>query len=594
METEKYYFFVMEHAAGGELSKYICDRGKLDEKKSCRFFRQLITAVEYMHKMGYAHRDIKPSNILLKDDFELKLIDFGLGNIYQTGDLLETPCGSPCYAAPELVTGKAYNGIGVDIWSSGITLFAMLCGYLPFNDESRNELFRKIAACEYVMPEFFSPLAKDFIRKLFVANPKKRLSIEEIKAHQWFNLYKEEVSEQKPLDDYATETEIVALTCHYMHSAEAKLRQMLRDKQANKFTCCYKLFMLKRQHKRLTKEDLAFIQQRRIGDWSTDLTLHKGKSATDTSKDKAGFKRSDSRNSGTVKLPSIRGKEQTGTMTEILAKGVLKQVFADKLKMMHRSVESNRRNESFDKSKNFGARSLTEDHKERSNHGTARPEKINHPGETFVGSVSRDGSPAPQTPGVSGMKTEGDRRESHRSRQVLRFTSQNSNGVTIKNPLSITKSKVFRDASREKEGKQKLTINTTWEGPEPSVENSKELPHRSISRQSVSISRKGPSTPNSQVGGSKQLMNIKSMIKHIISTGDKSNVARRTDRSKERSEKLKKPAFFNNISTNGPIKLKGLIPRDTSFTSQYPNQSAVKSFVSPKSAVVPSKKQTPN
>ena len=177
METDKYYFFVMEHAAGGELSKYICDRGKLDERRACRLFRQLIKAVEYLHSIGCAHRDIKPSNILLKEELEIKLIDFGLGNFYSKEEQLETPCGSPCYAAPELVTGNSYDGLGIDIWSSGITLFAMLCGYLPFNDDNRKELFRKIATCEYNMPDFLSSSAKDILRKIFVSNPKKRITI---------------------------------------------------------------------------------------------------------------------------------------------------------------------------------------------------------------------------------------------------------------------------------------------------------------------------------------------------------------------------------------------------------------------------------
>ncbi len=152
----------------------------------------------------------------------------------------------------------------------------------------------------------------------------------------------------------------------------------------------------------------------------------------------------------------------------------------------------------------------------------------------------------------------------------------------------------MRENSREAKERQKLMINTTWEGPELSRENSKEISRRSISRQSVTLSRKGPSTPSSQAGGSKQLINIKTMIKHIISTGDKSNVAKRADRSEERGDKANKPAFFNHISTNGPIQLKGSIPRDTSLSSQYANQSVVKSFASPKSPVAPSKKHFPN
>ena len=600
METEKYYFFVMEHAAGGELSKYICDRGKLDERKSCRFFRQLIAAVEYMHKMGYAHRDIKPSNILLKDDLELKLIDFGLGNIYSTGELLETPCGSPCYAAPELVTGKAYSGICVDIWSSGITLFAMLCGYLPFNDESRKELFRKISACDYAMPDWLSPNAKDLIRRIFVANPKKRLTIDEIKGHPWFNIFKEESIAQQKLDDYATEAEIAALVCHYMNGSESKLKQMLAESQANKFTCCYKLFMLKRQHKRLTKVDLQFIQQRRIGDWSTDLTLNKHKSEQESSRDNPPLKREDSTNrSGSVKLPSIRGKEQTGTMTEIIAKGLLKKAFTDNIRKINHSVDIDRRTatESFDMSRDHPSRSHTEEHRERSmKGGSVKVEQLAYPGEAIVGSISRDGSPSPISHGPGTiLRTDGsDKRDPQKSRQMLRINSQNSNSLALKHSVGFNKIKSIKENA--KEGKQKLTITTNWDGNDTSRDSSKEASRRSISRQSHLMNRsRGPSTPSNQTQDQKQLINIKSMIKHIISTGEKGIVKKKADRSEDKVERsANKPAFFSQVANNVPIKLKSSVPRDTSFTSQTANQPVVRSLLSPKSPIIPPKKSFPN
>ena len=597
METEKYYFFVMEHAAGGELSKYICDRGKLDEKKSCRFFRQLIIAVEYMHKLGYAHRDIKPSNILLKDDLELKLIDFGLGNIYSTGEMLETPCGSPCYAAPELVTGKPYNGICVDIWSSGITLFAMLCGFLPFNDDSRKELFRKISACEYNMPEWLSPSAKDLIRKIFVSNPKKRITIDEIKNHAWFNIFKEESIALQKLEEYATESEIQALTCHYMGQSEDKLKKMVQDNQANKFTCCFKLFMLKRQNKRLTKEDIQFIHQRRIGDCSTDLTLNRNMSRQESSKESSSFRRDDSlKRSGGVRLPSIKGKEQTGLMTEILAKGLLKRAFADKLKHMSHSTDRRNNKESFDISKDISVKTHTEEHRERSQRsGGVKVEHLANPGDAFIGSMSRDGSPPPvsQTQGAVVMTEGYERRDSQKSRQVLRINTQNLNSLTLKNPR-LANYKSTKDNSRE--GKVKLSINTTWDGKDFGRESKRENSNKSISRNSNALNHSiGPSTPNNRSVDKKQTINIKNMIKNIISTGEKISVTKRVDRSQDKSEKTAtKPAFFNQLVNHGHIKLKSSIPNDASFTSNNANHSIVRSMISPKSPVIPIKQHFSN
>jgi serine/threonine protein kinase len=139
-----------------------------------------------LHKLGYVHRDIKPTNILLDDDLKVKIIDFGLGNMYEKDSLLRTPCGSPCYAAPELIAGEVYDPIKVDIWSAGIVLYAMVVGCLPFDDDDKGILYNNIMTCNFVLPAYVSLQLKDLISSILCRNPKKRIGIEAIKRHRWF------------------------------------------------------------------------------------------------------------------------------------------------------------------------------------------------------------------------------------------------------------------------------------------------------------------------------------------------------------------------------------------------------------------------
>ena len=143
--------------------------------------------MEYIHTLGIVHRDIKPDNILLdKSKNNLKIVDFGLSNSYKHGDLLRTPCGSPCYAAPEIISGKHYNGLYSDLWSCGIVLYCMLTGRLPFDDPDIKVLYKKIKSGHYMIPNNISDIAKDFLSKILKTNPEKRIKLEEIKKHPFF------------------------------------------------------------------------------------------------------------------------------------------------------------------------------------------------------------------------------------------------------------------------------------------------------------------------------------------------------------------------------------------------------------------------
>jgi serine/threonine protein kinase len=187
-ESKEHLYFVMEYANGGELYEHIVKNKRLLEPEACHIFHQLLQAIEYTHNLGIAHRDIKPENILLDSNHDIKFIDFGLGQTYSSDELLSTACGSPCYAAPEMVARKKYNGMKVDIWSSGITLYAMLCGYLPFDDEDLTNLYSKILKGEFVIPNHISKEAGDLIKKILVTDPTKRISLEEIKQHSWLKI----------------------------------------------------------------------------------------------------------------------------------------------------------------------------------------------------------------------------------------------------------------------------------------------------------------------------------------------------------------------------------------------------------------------
>ena len=185
--SERHIYIIMEYVEGHDLFQYIYSLQRLSEVKSSQLFRQLISTIEYIHTLGIVHRDIKPENILLnKQKTILKLVDFGLSNSYKHGDLLKTACGSPCYAAPEMISGKEYDGLYSDLWSCGVVLYCMLVGKLPFDDEDIKVLYYNIKSANYFLPPFLSKVSQDLIRRILTTNPKRRISLEEIKKHPFF------------------------------------------------------------------------------------------------------------------------------------------------------------------------------------------------------------------------------------------------------------------------------------------------------------------------------------------------------------------------------------------------------------------------
>ncbi|CAK71237.1 unnamed protein product (macronuclear) [Paramecium tetraurelia] len=190
IETPKHIFLVMEMISGGELFDYIVQNTKLEEVEACKLFQELIAGIEYLHKLRVVHRDLKPENLLLDHHKNLKIVDYGLSNTYKSEELLKTACGSPCYAAPEMIEGQKYQGVKVDLWSSGVILFACLCGYLPFEDQNTSALYKKILSGSYQLPSHLSKEAQSMIQGILTVKPDKRFTINDIRNHPWFKIYR--------------------------------------------------------------------------------------------------------------------------------------------------------------------------------------------------------------------------------------------------------------------------------------------------------------------------------------------------------------------------------------------------------------------
>ena len=186
IENTENFYIIMEYCEKGELFDYIVEKRRLSEDESSIFFYQLINGVEHIHNKKIAHRDLKPENLLLNKNKILKIIDFGLSHNIKDGNFLSTKCGSPSYASPEIIINKYYDGFKSDIWCCGIILYAMLCGYLPFEGENNDELFKNILICKPEFPNFLSENSKRLINKILNVNPDERISINDIKCEDFY------------------------------------------------------------------------------------------------------------------------------------------------------------------------------------------------------------------------------------------------------------------------------------------------------------------------------------------------------------------------------------------------------------------------
>ena len=280
IDTKDYLYLVMEYIKGIELFDYINMKHYINERESCRFFQQIISGIEYLGKIKVVHRDIKPENLLISDNGTIKIVDFGLSNTYFNDNLLLTACGSPCYAAPEMVKGEEYSGISVDLWSSGVVLYAMLCGALPFEDKDNDKLYDKIAEGKFDVPNFLSKDAVNFLHGILNVDPNKRFNIQQIKKHPWFNQINPRINMSEglliknvivPIDDNI----ISIMVDKYMFKEEEIKIDLILNK-FNQTTTVYYLLLRKkiREGKKTIGDMKSNIFEKYINDEKNQLSYY--------------------------------------------------------------------------------------------------------------------------------------------------------------------------------------------------------------------------------------------------------------------------------------------------------------------------------
>ncbi|XP_023807245.1 MAP/microtubule affinity-regulating kinase 3 isoform X13 [Oryzias latipes] len=197
IETDRTLYLVMEYASGGEVFDYLVAHGRMKEKEARAKFRQIVSAVQYCHQKHIVHRDLKAENLLLDADMNIKIADFGFSNEFTLGNKLDTFCGSPPYAAPELFQGKKYDGPEVDVWSLGVILYTLVSGSLPFDGQNLKELRERVLRGKYRIPFYMSTDCENLLKRFLVLNPAKRGTLEQIMKDRWINAGFEE-DELKP------------------------------------------------------------------------------------------------------------------------------------------------------------------------------------------------------------------------------------------------------------------------------------------------------------------------------------------------------------------------------------------------------------
>lgn len=277
LDTVNSVYLIMESCDGGELFDYIVSHKRVEERQACIFFHQIMDGLECIHKSDITHRDMKPENLLLKmtpSGWVIKIVDFGLSNTHEGGKLLTTACGSPCYAAPEMIAGKAYVGPVADMWSCGVILFALVCGYLPFEDANTSALYQKILAGRYTPAKFISPEVKDLIRKILEVKPNNRFRVEDVRRHRWYQAVPENQVPKdiiSPEEAEQTKTEIFAKLQEQENADIMLIRDGLNSRACNGHTAMY--FLLEQKYKNAMNKRKVSESKLRRNNPNTDSSV---------------------------------------------------------------------------------------------------------------------------------------------------------------------------------------------------------------------------------------------------------------------------------------------------------------------------------
>ncbi|XP_061819865.1 serine/threonine-protein kinase BRSK2-like isoform X5 [Nerophis lumbriciformis] len=275
-ENKKYLYLVLEHVSGGELFDYLVKKGRLTPKEARKFFRQIISALDFCHSHSICHRDLKPENLLLDEKNNIRIADFGMASLQVGESLLETSCGSPHYACPEVIRGEKYDGRKADAWSCGVILFALLVGALPFDDDNLRNLLEKVKLGVFHMPHFIPPDCQNLLRGMIEVDASKRLTLEEIQKHTWYLAGKNEPEPEQPVPrkvsirKLATAEEIDPDVLESMHSLgcfrdKDKLTKDLLSEEDNQEKMIYFL-LLDRKERYPSHEDQNLPPRNEIAD----------------------------------------------------------------------------------------------------------------------------------------------------------------------------------------------------------------------------------------------------------------------------------------------------------------------------------------
>ncbi|XP_059961389.1 serine/threonine-protein kinase SIK2 isoform X1 [Mesoplodon densirostris] len=271
METKSMLYLVTEYAKNGEIFDYLANHGRLNESEARRKFWQILSAVDYCHGRKIVHRDLKAENLLLDNNMNIKIADFGFGNFFKSGELLATWCGSPPYAAPEVFEGQQYEGPQLDIWSMGVVLYVLVCGALPFDGPTLPILRQRVLEGRFRIPYFMSEDCEHLIRRMLVLDPSKRLTIAQIKEHKWMLV---EVPVQRPVlypqgqenePSIGEFNEQVLRLMHGLGIDQQKTIEALQNKSYNHFAAIYYLLVerLKSHRSSFPVEQRLDARQRR-------------------------------------------------------------------------------------------------------------------------------------------------------------------------------------------------------------------------------------------------------------------------------------------------------------------------------------------